>query len=531
MSEFDLLERGWIPVVRLDGRRDEVGVQEALAEAGRFARIEDESPLVTAALHRLLLAVLHRALRGPESPAVVAAMLGEGQFDSRAIDSYLDRWRPRWDLFGDPEAFMQVSSVGLVSEGRFPISKLAPDLATRNNPTLFDHSHEGQKHPFPAARAARLLVGAQAFALTDGKSALAHAKDSPIGRNAVAVALGRTLFETLCLNLVPYSEESAEEDAPAWEVPALTCEYLKAGPGRYPRGLADKYTWQSRAYRLIPDPASGGVLEIFRASGEAARVAPDGEVGSWVDDPMVAYRQSEEAGLRGVRLSEGRAFWRDLHALYPPGEGKKDEPPRVLRHAAEVRALRDVFSPIQPALVAGLVAESGNPKILFWRQEVFPLPVSLFGDGVEAETARHAVAHCLNLAELGGVALERAGFALARELIASVAERKVQRADASKLWQSLAGESAYWSELEVRFPAVLEGLAESPAREGGVRERWRGQVRRASKRALWRAEAAASTTGRALRATAFARGVLAAELIKAGIPDQKSGVEATGGTA
>lgn len=64
VRKFNLLEEPWIPVLRGE-RVKEVSLAEALLEAHTITRIETPSPLEEAALHRLLLAVLHRAFRGP----------------------------------------------------------------------------------------------------------------------------------------------------------------------------------------------------------------------------------------------------------------------------------------------------------------------------------------------------------------------------------------------------------------------------------------------------------------------------------
>ena len=65
MSRFNLIDEKWIPVRFPDGTRDELGIRDTLLRSGEIAAIEDPSPLVVAALHRFLLAVLYRALEGP----------------------------------------------------------------------------------------------------------------------------------------------------------------------------------------------------------------------------------------------------------------------------------------------------------------------------------------------------------------------------------------------------------------------------------------------------------------------------------
>ena len=61
MPSFDLVDKGWIPCLRLAGNeRVEMGLRDVLAQAPTLREIYDPSPLVTVSLHRLLLAILHR---------------------------------------------------------------------------------------------------------------------------------------------------------------------------------------------------------------------------------------------------------------------------------------------------------------------------------------------------------------------------------------------------------------------------------------------------------------------------------------
>jgi CRISPR system Cascade subunit CasA len=69
MPTFNLLEHCWIPCLRQgDTRPTELGINTLLLEAHQLREVLDSSPLVSAAIHRLLLSILHRALNGPASP-------------------------------------------------------------------------------------------------------------------------------------------------------------------------------------------------------------------------------------------------------------------------------------------------------------------------------------------------------------------------------------------------------------------------------------------------------------------------------
>ena len=65
MAVFSLIEEPWIPCIDLEGRNVEHSIRETLLEAHQLREVCDDSPLVTVAIHRLLLAILYRAFEGP----------------------------------------------------------------------------------------------------------------------------------------------------------------------------------------------------------------------------------------------------------------------------------------------------------------------------------------------------------------------------------------------------------------------------------------------------------------------------------
>ena len=66
----------------------EFGLRDVLVQAHELRGLGGESPLVTAALHRLLLAILHRVF-GPEGYDAWYALWQAGRFDPVALDEYL----------------------------------------------------------------------------------------------------------------------------------------------------------------------------------------------------------------------------------------------------------------------------------------------------------------------------------------------------------------------------------------------------------------------------------------------------------
>ena len=88
---FNLIDQPWIPCTMPDGSHVELSLQGTLLQAHEIREIFDQSPLVTAALHRLLLAILHRNF-GPASRSEWQTLWQAKRFDSARLGSYFSGW-------------------------------------------------------------------------------------------------------------------------------------------------------------------------------------------------------------------------------------------------------------------------------------------------------------------------------------------------------------------------------------------------------------------------------------------------------
>ncbi|RIH85406.1 CRISPR-associated protein CasA/Cse1 [Meiothermus luteus] len=508
MPTFNLITQPWIPVREGSALRL-VGLEEALLNARRFRRIEDPSPLVTAALHRLLLAILHRALEGPQDAYEAAGWFSNG-FDAKKIRDYLAKHHDRFDLFHPNEPFYQVPDFTL-ERSRRSWTVLAPELNSDNNKVLFDHTVTSRPRPLHPAEAARLLVANQTFALSAGKSVLCHTATAPVATAALVIVLGESLHETLCLNLVGYPKSEYARDFAIWEQAPLqvadlaNCEAAKATP----KGIVHRYTWLSRAVRLNPETENGETVVrwIAYASGvryEEAAVRPD---------PMVAFRPDpkDPAKLYTLAFREGRALWRDFASLLPrPGS---EHSLGVVEHARNVyRALgarlrgRGI-----PVMAAGQANDKqAKAKIKLWRGEVYRLPEAILSD----KDIWRFVEENLERAEEMGRALDRAAFALAKELL-SLGGRQPSKEDVNNLVQSFPHQIAYWSALEAQFAAWIEGLGlDFEQHQSHLEKRWQEVLEREALRAWRLTVLAVGDDARALRAVHKSEGVLLGHIHK-----------------
>ncbi len=531
MPSFDLIDEPWIPFLQPNGAKRLGGIRSVLLGAGQIREIADPSPLVTVALHRLLLAILHRCF-GPADDGAWAELWQAGAFDAVTLDRYLSQWRHRFDLFHASHPFYQTAELDPIYAG--PVTKL-PLSAGKREP-LFEHFVEDASYSLTAPEAARELVALHAFAIGGLLSYERHldrriygsAKGGPLAKSAVALMKGDTLFQTLMLNLLRYDPANDEpfpvqgDDRPAWE----RDEPTKARD-RPPAGYLDLLTWQSRRVRLLPEPASDGSGWIVRqAIVMKGYQFPEG----WPvhsSEPMVAFRQRREAkanepAWQPVGFQRDRALWRDSLALIQAfSSGEHVRTPKTISWLADlvVTGVLD-RSAIYRMDVAGL--NTDQALVNFWRYERLPIPLAYLAD----KRLTVALGDALALAEGVGAILRQVNETLATLLIAPSATDGVQgrqpdRAQIDSLVQHLPTDRSYWARLETPFKRLLVDLpgdmgatlgeAIAPRALGD----WAQEVKRAALEAFEEAAEAAGSSARALRAVALAEHGLPTRIDKA----------------
>jgi CRISPR system Cascade subunit CasA len=396
-TSFVLSEQPWIPCTQQDGTVVELSTLDCLVRAHELHGVADASPLVTAALHRHLLAVLHRSYDGPRSMKQWAAIVTEKSFNASRVGDYLGRVRERLDLFHDTTPFAQTP--GLLK--RFPdfidaIDSLEIEGSSFGSASrVFAHTRDAA--PFTAARAARALLAHHAFAtggLVRKPKEPTAATAAPLTRSAVVLLRRETLFLTLVSNLLVVNHEASEpvaaidSDAPSWETDGLPRALETASePERMPTGWLHMLTWLSRRILLVH--GSSGVTGWIRAVGV-------GRAEHGPNDPMVAYSEDEKCGLVPLGIEPDRAFWRDAGALFAAaGKETRYHRPRALDLIAKREADALLGGPgarVQIEIL-GLTAEKS--KINADRSERLETVAALLAD----PNAREAIEHTLRLSD------------------------------------------------------------------------------------------------------------------------------------
>lgn len=504
---FDLAHEPWIPCVDQSGRVRSLGLMEVLATATDLAEIRDDSPVVTASLHFLALGVLHRVLGGPKNRKEWTGIWDRGRFDQGLLEAYFRTWPDRFDLFHPTFPFFQAAGFEKIdSKGKgapSQVARLALELASGNNPTLFDHTREAELLFVKPAVAARWLVANQLFSVGGGKSGSSRQfgehpnfTHAPMVGGLACFLTGRNLFETLALNLVFYDGSPGsgkpfpvpERDMPAWErdeprLPVAT---------RIPDGLLDLLTWQTRHVRLIPEADPSGELSVawmhYGHAGGVPWAATEG-----LRNPYWAYR-IHDGEIRSVGVSAERAAWRDSDAMFmSAATAGPDLRPIAMMQVGDLVERGDVEIPRFGCAAIGLVND--RAKVETWRLDRFEVPAGLAADAGLAQ----ALTNGLGLAENVAKDLGSSFFIVSKHLSGAAGELRD------------VAVRAYWNGLVRYFRTWIFDLP----RDDQSAPAWFASVRR---EALAAHDAVGRTSlknsGRGLQALAESRRFLAGRLRK-----------------
>ncbi|MGW3355603.1 type I-E CRISPR-associated protein Cse1/CasA [Streptomyces bungoensis] len=337
---FDLTARPWTPVLRRDGSQDELSLRQVFEQAHDLRRVVGDLPTQEFALIRLLLAVAHDALDGPQDTEAWAELWAD-ETCFAPVGAYLDAHRGRFDLLDAKAPFFQTAGLRTAKDEVFSLNRIVADVP---NGEPFFTARMPTVERLTFAEAARWVVHAHAYDTSGIKTGVEGDKRAKGGKvyplgvgwagNLGGVFVeGRTLRETLLLNLVAADTSNLEiddADAPAWR-------REPCGPGgaeRAPTGVRDLYTWQTRRLRLHFDEI--GVHGVVLGYGDPL-TARDRQH----REPMTAWRRSkpQEAKLRKSPVylprehAPERSAWRGLGALVAneAGTAQGPEPAAHLR--------------------------------------------------------------------------------------------------------------------------------------------------------------------------------------------------------
>ena len=495
---FNLVDQKWVPCVHFDGRVEEFSLYDTLTQAHELRGIQGDSPLETAALYRLLLAILHSALRGPRTKSEWGELWLKGRWEPELVTGYLHRFYDRFDLFDPIRPFYQAADERARLKS---VITLAMDMASGNNAVLFDHHTEDTGVSLSPAKAARTLIVAQTFGLAGLWLPGITFTDAPWARGIIFLVEGDNLFKTLALNLLSYPDEtrnnmaSSRGDQPAWE------SHDPHQPARQiPVGYLDYLTWQSRRVILNPEGDENAPVVC------SMTMAPGLRLDSHILDPMKLFRAGKEEGYISSRFSEERVLWRDSASLFGLRSQRGNFPPKTFYWLYDLAS--DEYIPRkQTCRFMALGMANNQAKVEFFQEEHLPLPLAY----LEQDELVELLAKALQMAEDINFSLKVACQRMALLIIIPKADGKkwqevdrISRDQAVGLWNHWNIERFYWQQLGVPFMDFLENLTEHPE----ASKAWIETVCRFAWDALEHAADQAGTDAIALKAAVRARGIL-----------------------
>ncbi len=448
---FDLLQEPWIACETFQGKRQVLGIEAVLAQAHELAVVADESPLVTAATYRMLLAIVDQAYL-PKNRADWLALWKAPTLPADALSAYFAKWGERFELFHPSRPFLQVAGLDRVlaaAKGKEP-DRISAWRFVMEMSTYSSHVHllepEPEEATLGAAQAARALLAFMAFA---GGGRIQNEADSWSSGNlrggATVLVRGKSLRETLLLNTCA-RDSRGKDDVPPWqrERDIARVERPSVGP-------VDVLVWPSRRVQLFPERAGDALVvrETLSAAGE--------RMGTEMPDPMMAYyARDEKKPPFALRFDPDRAVWRDSGALFDEATGKD-----AFRRPAAVTQLHGLLQDRAISRSSGLTFDlfglsSNQAAIRFTRSETLPLPTAVLTDKPRLDVLKRGLA----LADQVGMGIDRKVLFVLCERALAPGERGADKNDVGNLKNALAVMPAYWSSLGEAFEQWLVVVGE-----------------------------------------------------------------------
>lgn len=532
---FNLIDEMWIPCIRTnDGQTVILSLRQTLAESHTLYDIAGDTPLQTAALYRLLIAILLRVYRpAADDFAVWQEMWRSLTWDMDRINAYLDEWRHRFDLFATERRFYQSDSDDSRAVRKSAIS-LKYGTGFRHNP-LFDHDNDARGLALSAHEAARDLLTVQAFGFGGDRGMLT---DAPWSKGVVFFVQGDTLKETLFLNLLPYPDETGGDRLPDWEIDHPSWEMDDPFMERkgQPLGYLDLLTWQNHKVMLFPEKRNDQLVVSEVKFGGGLRIAKA------LMDPMKLNLRNEkfENGFRPLSFEESKSLWANSYALFARmrmGRETTSWPPLAFNWLHQL-VEQQVIKPHLAYRCKAMGLSKNKGKVEYLREERFPFSLRYLVDEALRNLLRDALQEAEKASGFLSKSLCMTGMYLLQasadnykwedlrinvqndgihrdEIPNSVKEEIIGRWEKGQLKKPgwiihTEADIYFWSALDVPFQEFIVRLADQDGDQ--VVNWWRERVRAAAKGAFDKAKEYAHESDRAHRAVVEGRGYLRYQL-------------------
>jgi CRISPR-associated protein Cse1 (CRISPR_cse1) len=258
VNMFNLISDPWIPT-----SRGLLSLSQTLDQSDALQL--ELSGIQFAAVLRLLLAVCY------QSGATSHNILQQG-IPSSTLKN-LERYKKKFDLH---DGFLTCPD--LTAKPRTVVTLFSD---SPSGDTMVFHGHTWDAVP-PKVTNAELVLRLLEFhcaAPGFGKSVTGGRSLSPCADVVLGIAMGKTLLETLALNLVP----DPQKPTATWILPRAKQSDFKLKTRDHPSSIAERYTWLGQSVRFLPDgvgTARGFKLPAIGDPMTATALGRDGQENS-----------------------------------------------------------------------------------------------------------------------------------------------------------------------------------------------------------------------------------------------------------
>ena len=496
---FNLIDEPWIPCIRNDGRKAELGLREVLLEAHQLRGLYGESPLIVASLYRLLSAMMYSIYGSPST---------RSWKNLWQVEEYLAKWHERFYLFHPERPFYQ-----WVDERVKPksIDNILHENSSGNNSTLFDHSNKNVQKIFTPSQSVRILLSAQTFGIAGpcNPKLKLYFSNSPWTSGATFLLEGNSLFETVVLNWFQPPQEMQNKSQAFWE-----SKNPYAVEREVPQGYLDYLTWPSRKILLLPLQSKEGSILVKQVTE-----SPGLTLNKSILDPMKHYQVTTQGGYSSTKFGEAKALWRDSASLLELSQQDEVKAPQVFHWIANLTD--DDYLPKDKKytlLALGMAAgrldmeiKASAGKVHFYRSEAF----SFSGEYLQKAELVHTIQKRIEVANDVRKKLYGALARMATLILSPTADDEEGLQPDKKAKQNLmdhwSAERQYWAVLEPPFFQLVRDLPEKG--EEAITQ-WDIALQESARGAFDHAARMAGNDARALRASVRARDQLAGGLKK-----------------
>jgi CRISPR type I-E-associated protein CasA/Cse1 len=411
---FNLLDEDWITVMGVDGKIKKVSLTELIEDAHEIADIVD-NPIVRASLIRVALSVIIKQY-SIITRKQWADLWNKEKFDKVLLD------RTKFELFDECKPFYQSASANVGKYIDKDVYTLKPHLGG-NNIVFFDDPQILSSMSYEEA--AKWLIAHQQWTVCSSPS-IYKLNDSVLTRGTVLIMEGRTIFETLMLNIRISGDLGSLVGEPVWDRVELT-------------GPLDFLTWRSRTIKLIAD--NGVVRKMYYRSGDQVTENCD---------PMIIFEIKKGKRFR-FTINPEKRLWRYCDTLF----AKETKIVEQVNNLCEVEGLNDRFKNLEKKFSLTAMIIVNMSKVEQYVYQVFPIPEKVIKTDTEQEK-RNEISHVLRIAEELNKILYSNLVTLYSSSKSTSKHRELKKPSKrekwEKEWEYLI---TYWDALEVSFMDYL----------------------------------------------------------------------------